>query len=191
MIYCAVAADINRKKWAITKQNYAKQNKLITKNNTKASRLMAQLKTWHTYWCLWWQTSNHRHCNRHAQKSISGDFQVRLSSFSWSKTTLCILRNKHGFQIGNAMEKNKLWFDQEKMLKMAWYSTQKGFWPCQFQWHRLWGCTFRCFWDMGYMYALSWKGLLLEYFATLLKRLHLKKTATKCSLISSPIILFS
>ena len=39
---------------------------------------------------------------------------------------------------------------------------------------------------MGYMYALSWKlliiGLLSEYFATLLKRLHLKKIATKHSI---------
>ena len=49
-----------------------------------------------------------------------------------------------------------------------------------------WGCTFRCFWVMGYMYALSWKlliiGWLLEYFAALLKILHLKKIARKCSI---------
>ena len=32
---------------------------------------------------------------------ISSDFEYS----SWSKTTLCILRNKYGFQIGNAMEK--------------------------------------------------------------------------------------
>ena len=36
------------------------------------------------------------------------------------------------------------------------------------------------------MYALSWKllitGLLLKYFATLLKRLYLKKIAAKCSI---------
>ena len=48
--------------------------------------------------------SNHHHCNLHAQKPICNDFQVISSSFSWSKTTLCILRNKCGFQIGNAME---------------------------------------------------------------------------------------
>ena len=39
---------------------------------------------------------------------------------------------------------------------------------------------------MGYMHALSWKlfiiGLLSEYFATLLKRLYLKKIAAKCSI---------
>ena len=39
---------------------------------------------------------------------------------------------------------------------------------------------------MAYMYALSWKlliiGLLLEYFVTLLKRLYPKKTAAKCSI---------
>ena len=36
------------------------------------------------------------------------------------------------------------------------------------------------------MYTLSWKlliiGLLSEYFATLLKRLYLKKIAAKCSI---------
>ena len=39
---------------------------------------------------------------------------------------------------------------------------------------------------MGHMYALSWKlliiGLLLEYVTTLLKILHLKKIARKCSI---------
>ena len=43
------------------------------------------------------------------------------------------------------------------------------------------------------MYALSWKllikGLILEYFATLLKRLHLKKIASKMFHISSPSVL--
>ena len=75
---------------------------------------------------------------------------------------------------------------REKMLKIAWYSTHVGFWTCWFQWHRFWSCTFRHFWVMGYTYALSWKlliiGLLLEYYATLLKRLCLKKIAAKCSI---------
>ena len=66
------------------------------------------------------------------------------------------------------------------------YSTHVGFWTCWFQLHRFWGCTFSFFWVMGYMCALSWKlliiGLLLEYFATLLKRLYLKKIAAKCSI---------
>ena len=72
------------------------------------------------------------------------------------------------------------------MLKIAWYSTHVGFWICWFQWHRFWSCTFRHFWVMGYMYALSWKlliiDLLLVYYATLLKRLYLKKIAAKCSI---------
>ena len=34
------------------------------------------------------QTSNHHHCNWHAPKPIYKDFQVILSSSSWSKTTL-------------------------------------------------------------------------------------------------------
>ena len=81
------------------------------------------------------------------------------------------------------------------MLKMAWYSMHLGFWKCQFQWHRFWDCTFRCFPVMGYMYALSWKllitGVLLECLATLLKILHLKKKSQKMFHISSPIVLFS
>ena len=82
--------------------------------------------------------------------------------------------------------KNINYFDWEEMLKMAWYSAVTGFWTCQFQWHRFQGSTFRCFWVMGYMYALSWKlliiGLLLKYFATFLKILYLKKIARKCSI---------
>ena len=57
---------------------------------------------------------------------------------------------------------------------------------CRFQWHRFWDCTFRCFLVMGYMYTLSLilliTGLLLEYFETVLKILHLKKISRKCSI---------
>ena len=101
-------------------------------------------------------------------------------------------RNKYGFQKGNAMGKNC--FDQEEMLKMARYSIHTGFWMCWFQWHRFGSCIFRCFWVMGYMYALSWKllikGLLSEYFANLLKRLYLKKTAAKCSIFLHRLYFF-
>ena len=90
--------------------------------------------------------------------------------------------------------KNKLYFDQEEMLKMAWYSMHIGFWMCWFQWHRFWGCTFRCFWVIGYMYALFWKllirVLLSEYFATLLKRLYLKKIAIKYSIFLHQLYFF-
>ena len=78
---------------------------------------MAQLKTWHTYLCLWWQTSNHHHCNQHAQKPIGGDFKVILSSSSWSKTTLCIFQEQIWLLNRKCYEKNKLCFDQEGMLK--------------------------------------------------------------------------
>ena len=54
------------------------------------------------------QTSKHHHCNWHAQKPENRDFQVILSSSSWSKTTLCIFRNKYDYQIGNAMEKYEM-----------------------------------------------------------------------------------
>ena len=140
------------------------------------------------------QTSKHRHCNWHAQKPKSRDFQVISSSSSWSKTTLCIFKEQIWLPNRKCYGKNKLYFDQEEMLKMAWYSMHVGFWMCWFQWHRFWGCTFRCFWVMGYMYPLSWKlliiGLLLDYFTTLLKRLHLKKIATKCSIFLHQLYFF-
>ena len=59
--------------------------------------------------------SNHQQCNWYAQNPKCENFQVILSSSSWSKTTLCILSNKYGFKIGNAVEKNKLYFDQEEI----------------------------------------------------------------------------
>ena len=36
------------------------------------------------------QTSNHHHCNWHAQKPTCRDFKVTLSSSSWSKTNLFV-----------------------------------------------------------------------------------------------------
>ena len=38
------------------------------------------------------QTSSHHHCDWHTQKPVCRDFQVILSSSSWSKTTLCIFK---------------------------------------------------------------------------------------------------
>ena len=52
-------------------------------------------------------------------KPIGGDFKVISSSSSWSKQFCVFFRNKYGYQMGNAMEKNKLCFDQEEMFKMA------------------------------------------------------------------------
>ena len=112
---------------------------------------------------------------------ISTSKKLNVQTFKWFWAVLpgqkqlcfCIVKEKYGFQIGNAMDKNKLHFDQGEMLKIAWYSTHVGFWICWFQWHRFWSCTFRHFWVMGYMYALSWKlliiGLLLEYLQHYLK----------------------
>ena len=79
---------------------------------------MAQMKTWHTYWCLWWQTSNQHHCNWYAQKPIDGDFQLTSSSSSWSKATLCIFQEKTWLPNRKCHGK-KLWFDQKELLKMA------------------------------------------------------------------------
>ena len=63
--------------------------------------LLSKIKTYLT--CCW--------SDWHAQKPICIEFRVILSSFSWSKSTLCILRNKYGFQIGNAKEKIKCCYD--------------------------------------------------------------------------------
>ena len=43
------------------------------------------------------QTSNHHHCNWHAPKPISRNFQVILNSSSWSKTLLCIFKEQIWF----------------------------------------------------------------------------------------------
>ena len=72
------------------------------------------------------QTSNHHHCNWHAQEPICKDFQVILSSSSWSKTTLCIFKEQIWFPNEKCYGKNKLYFDQKEMLKVAWYSMHAG-----------------------------------------------------------------
>ena len=48
----------------------------------------------------------------HLRRTKGRGKRAIFSSSSWSKTTLCILRNKYGFPIGNAMEKTS-YFDQE------------------------------------------------------------------------------
>ena len=67
------------------------------------------------------QTSNHCHCNWHAQKPYCRDFQVILSSSSWSKTTLCIFKEQIWLPNRKCYGKNNLYFDQEEMLK--WLDT--------------------------------------------------------------------
>ena len=58
--------------------------------------------------------------------AISMPKNLNAETFKWFQAVLpgqkqlCVfLRNKYGYQIGNTMEKNKLCFDQEEMLKMA------------------------------------------------------------------------
>ena len=92
------------------------------------------------------------------------------------------------------MEKINSVLTRKKCFKMAWYSMHVGFWMCQLQWHRFWDCTFRWLQVMGYMYALPLKllitGLLFEYFATLLKILHLKKKGRICSIFLHQLYFF-
>ena len=64
------------------------------------------------------QTSNHHHCNLHAQKPTCRDFQVISNSSSWSKRTLCILGNRYSYQIGNAME--KIWNVMNRLCHSSW-----------------------------------------------------------------------
>ena len=43
------------------------------------------------------QTSNHHHCDQHAQELTCRDFQVNLNSSSWSKMTLYIFKEQIWF----------------------------------------------------------------------------------------------
>ena len=125
---------------------------------------------------------------------ISTSKKLNVQTFKWFWAVLpgqkqlcfCTVKEKYGFQIGNAMDKNKLHFDHGEMLKIAWYSTHVGFWICWFQWHRFWSCTSRHFWVMGLYVCIilvtTHHRLTFGIFATLLKRLHLKKLAAKCSI---------
>ena len=118
------------------------------------------------------------------QKPDAGNFRW-FQAFSWSKTTLCILRNKYGFQKGNAWKKLKSFSPDKKCFKMAELNAYM-FLDMKLdlvaQVIKLYSDHF----EMDYMYALSWKlliiGLLLEYFATLLKYLHLMTIAKKHSI---------
>ena len=69
------------------------------------------------------------------------------------------------------------------------------FWMCQFQWHRFWGCTFRCFLIICYMYALSWKLLIIwttfGIFYNITQITTPEENSWKMFHISSPIVLFS
>ena len=55
------------------------------------------------------QTSNHYHCNQHAQKplmqGLSSDFKQFFLVEKHQNFVFVFLRNKYDFQIGNAMEK--------------------------------------------------------------------------------------
>ena len=133
-----------------------------------------------------WQSSKHgTHTDVSDDKllttsiAISMPKRLQVGIFKWfwavlpgQKQLCAFFRNKYGFQIGSAMEKKTLFWPGRNAQNGLILNVGR-FLMCWFQWHRFWGCTFRSFWVLGYMYALSWKlfiiGLLLEYFATLLK----------------------
>ena len=77
------------------------------------------------------------------------------------------------------------------MLKMAGYSMHVAFWMYQFQWHRSWDCTIRCFWVMGYMYALCQKlpitGTTFRIFCNITQNTTPEENSQKMSHISSQI----
>ena len=56
------------------------------------------------------QTSNHHHCNWHAQKHVYQEFQVILSSSSWSETTVCIFKEQIGLPNWKCYGKSKTLF---------------------------------------------------------------------------------
>ena len=65
------------------------------------------------------QTSNHHHCDWYGQKFIGWDFQLILSSSSWSKTTLCIFKEQIWFPNRKCYGKNKLCFDSLSQQRKA------------------------------------------------------------------------
>ena len=73
------------------------------------------------------QTSYHHNCKWHAKKPRCWDFQVILSSSSWSKQ-LCLCSFKEQIWLPNrkCYGKNKL-FDQEEMLKNGSFLQIYGF----------------------------------------------------------------
>ena len=54
------------------------------------------------------QTSNHHHCNWHAQKPICRDVQMISSSSFWLKATLCIFMEQLWLPNRKCYGKNKL-----------------------------------------------------------------------------------
>ena len=143
---------------------------------------------------LSYKLPNHHHYEQHAPKNLNTYFQVILNSSPWSKTTLCIFKEQIWLPNSKWYGKNKLYFDQEEMLNMVWYSMQIGFLTYQFQWHRFWGCIFRCLWVMGYMYAFPWKlshGTIFRIFCNITQNTTPEKNSQKMFHISSLIVIFS
>ena len=78
------------------------------------------------------QTSNHHHCNWHAQKLYAGNFKQIWTVLPGQKQLdLCIFKEQIWLPNRKYNGKNKLYFDQEEMLQMAWYFSYIGFWMCQ------------------------------------------------------------
>ena len=124
-------------------------------------------------------------------KNFNAGFSSDFEQFFLGKKQLCVfLRNKYGFQIWNAMEKNKLFWPGRNV--------QNGLilHICRFLDRpipvvQVWD-YFQVFPSYG-LYALSWKHLtigFLEYFAAFLKILHLKEIARKCTIFFHQLYFF-
>ena len=78
-------------KWGVV---YFAKFPLLSKKQTLSHKLFIR------------QTSNHHHCNWHAQKPACQGLSKWFQAVLPSQKQLCVfLRNKYGFQIGNAMDK--------------------------------------------------------------------------------------
>ena len=58
-------------------------------------------------------------CDQHGQILHAGIFKGFWAGLPDQKQLCVFSRNKYDFQIGYSMETNKLYFDQEEILKMA------------------------------------------------------------------------
>ena len=70
--------------------------------------LLSKIQTW-SQRMLVRHTSNHNHCDWHVQKPLCQDFQVILNNSSWSKTTLCIVKEQIWLQNMKCYGKKLFW----------------------------------------------------------------------------------
>ena len=109
---------------------------------------------------------------------------------------LCVLvRNKYGFQIGNAIEKIKLYFDQEEKLKMAWYSMHTVFLDMPIPRAQVLRLYIQMFLSCGLCVCITLETVChrtnFGIFCNITQNTRPEENSQKMFYISSPTVLFS